>query len=51
MPVKVKRLGNGKFIVVEAETGNKTPSSGTFPTRGQAQNQANAINANLGKKD
>lgn len=49
MPVKPKKVGE-KWIVVEASSGRKTPSSGSFSSRAGAQRQANAINANLSKK-
>lgn len=50
MPVKVKKLGSGKYIVVEKSTGKKSRSSGTFSSRKAAGKQARAINANLSKQ-
>lgn len=49
MSVKPKKVGN-KWIVVEAKTGRKSKHSGTFKTKGEAERQARAINANLHKK-
>lgn len=49
MPVKVAKRG-GKWIVVEASTGKKTRSSGSFTSKSKASRQARAINANLRKK-
>ena len=50
MPVKVKKIKKGTYIVVEASTGRKTPSSGTFSNAEKAGKQASAINASLREK-
>jgi hypothetical protein len=49
MPVKVVKKGKN-YVVVEAASGRKTPSSGKFKSRRKAQKQANAINASLHKR-
>lgn len=46
MPVKAAKRGD-KWIVVEAATGKKTPSSGSFDSQAKAKRQAAAINASL----